>query len=290
MSETAAPIPAAPIADATPAAPPPTVPVTLASGSVPAIGATAPEPEGTSTAGAEPAPASSSSETPGDTSILSGATGGAPAAEPAVEPTAKEPTETAASDAPAEPAPPPTYEAFKLPDGVQVDDTKLPVFTGLLGEYEARAAADPTKIHAVFQELGQKLVDMHISQAQEMGSRLTQSQVEAWNQRREDWKSEFRADRELGGNRQETTLRRLGDLMNAYGNAAGEENLVALREAFNETGAGDRLAVLRFANWAARRLTETSRPVMPMIQRSPNPGAGKADRLYRNSIGNNGAS
>jgi hypothetical protein len=276
MSETTTPV--ATSAEATVTSGPPIVPVTLASGSGPAIGATPPE------AGADgtTSPAASSESEP---SILSTATGEQPVdPEAPAEPEAK--PEVAAEAAPAEPAPPPTYETFKLPDGVEVDATKLGDFTGMLGEFEAKIAADPTQAHAAFQELGQRLVDLHSAQISAQTTAQTQRQIEAWNERKESWKAEFRADPEIGKNRQQTTLTRMGGLMDMYGRTAGDQRLAELKQVMTDTGAGDHPAVLRFVNWAANRLTETSRPVIPMVPRSPNPGVGKANRLYRNSIGN----
>jgi hypothetical protein len=44
---------------------------------------------------------------------------------------------------PVEPAVAPTYEPFKLPEGVKLDEKPLNEFTGLLGDIESKIAADP---------------------------------------------------------------------------------------------------------------------------------------------------
>ena len=254
----------------------------------PAIGATPPE------AVSESAAPAASSESDAS-SILSTATEAVEAApaNDAVETSAEAVTEAPKPEEAivlesAEPPPAPVYEAFKLPEGLEANPEKIGAFTGLLSETEARIAADPAQLHAALQEFGQKLVDFHAAEASGAAERLQasyqQAQLENWKQTREGWRSEFENDPVLGKNRKDTTLNRLGGLMTMYGQTEGADRLAALRDTLTLTGVGDHIEMLRFANWAASRLTETSRVVRPMIPRMPQP-ANKADRLYRNSIG-----
>ena len=202
------------------------------------------------------------------------------------------PTETKADDAAvapidpvaAEPAAAPTYEPFKLPEAVQIDDAVLGTFSGMLGEFESRVAADPAQAHAIAQEFGQQMLDLYATQAVEAGQKMQQMQVENWNRTQEQWQGDFRNDPEIGGNRQQTTLRRMGAMMDLYGQSAGPERLKAVQDIFTMTGAGNHTEVLRFVNWAATRLTETSRAVIPVAARAP-VLTSKAQRLYRNSTG-----
>ena len=283
----------APAVAAAPAAAPAAPSPSVAPPSGPAPGATLP-------VAAEAVPAASSEpsvESPvANDSILSAAkpeeapvpAAEAPAAEAPAETADAKPAEAAEAEKAAEPPKPHVYE-IKLPDGVKLDDSKLGAFTGILGETEAKIAADPAKAHEAMQEFGQKAMDLYVSEMQAANERSARLQKEMWERTQEDWQSAFRNDPQLGKNRQETTLARMGGLMDLYGSSAGPERLAALRDIFTMTGAGNHIEVLRFVNWAAGRLTETARVVTPMMPRTPVQAGSRATRMYRNSIPNQGA-
>ena len=86
------------------------------------------------------------------------------------------------------------YEAFKIPDGVKLDDKKLTEFSELVG-----AAQLP-------QEKAQALVDMYVNEMPRLVSELRAEQRKAWDTLNDTWKTELRNDPELGGNRLETSL------------------------------------------------------------------------------------
>lgn len=297
MSETVTP--AAPVtpAAAVPAAAPIASPVApepgpaTAPAPVAAVEPVAPAPSSSEPAAApeaaptEQAPAAEPVETK-PTSLLSEATEAKPPAEevkPAEVEAAAEPPK------PTEPAPPPTYEPFKLPEGVKFEDEKLGAFTGVLGEFEQKIAADPTQAHAAAQEMGQKLIDLYIAESQAQAAALAKANADAYQRMREDWLQKFREDPQIGGNRQNTSVARMGALMDRYQSEAGPEARQALGDALALTGAGDHHEVLRFVHWAAQRLTETARIVTPMMPRQPVRSGSRADRLYRNSAPQNGA-
>lgn len=194
----------------------------------------------------------------------------------------------AAPEQPAEPEKPverpiPTYDAFATPEGVKLGDEQVGKFSGLLGEYENKLAADPTAAHAMMQELGQKLVDFYLAESQEANQRYAKFQNDTWTQTRQGWVKQFREDPDIGGSRQDTTLRRCGDMLALYGREAGAEKEAALRDVFTLTGAGDHPELLRFINWAANRAVEDSR-IVAAPPRPLSAGATRANRLYRNSI------
>ena len=231
--------------------------------------------------------APAASETPAATpdgapakSVLSSLGDTSPGDKPA-EPAA--PVEAAA---PAEPVAPPTYEAFKVPEGVQLDETKVGAFTGILGDLEARLTADPTQAHAVVQEVGQKMIDLYMNEAQAAKDHWVQAQTKAWDDLKAKWFKEYEADPVIGGNQRETSLQRMGKLLDMYA-APGTETRNKLGEAFDTTGAGFHPEVLRFVHWASKRLTETARIVPAQVPRAApvrkGPGA-----LYKNM--GNGAS
>jgi hypothetical protein len=213
------------------------------------------------------------------TSILSEAVGEKPTE---AAPEAKPETEAKPADPVVAVAP--VYEQFKLPENVTLDETKLGGFTGLLGEFEQKVSADPAQAHAAAQEFGQKLLDLYVTETQQAAERQSQAQVANWEKLQETWATDFRNDAEIGKNRAETSLTRMGGLMDMYGQSAGPDRLQSLRGVLALTGAGNNLEVLRFVNWAASRLVETSRPIAAPVARAPQPGS-RATRLYKNSAG-----
>ena len=228
----------------TTSAPTPT-PDALATESGPASGTT-PEVAAVDAA----APADSPAAEPAPTSILSDAVASPEAPAPEVEapvPEAKPEikTEIKAEDAKPAEVVPPSYEPFTFPEGVTIETEKLAPFTGLLGEFESRVAADPTQAHAAAQEFGQKVLNMYVAQAQADAARFSKANAEAFETLREKWKADFKNDPEIGKNREQTSLTRMGGLMDAYGRTAGAERLGKLREVMSLTGAGDNPEVLQ---------------------------------------------
>lgn len=198
----------------------------------------------------------------------------------AEEAKAEEPAEVK----PPEPLPPPVYEKFAVPDGVKFDGEKLEAFTGILGEYENRIVTDPVQAHAAMQEMGQKMVDLYAAEVKDQVERSARLQRDVWDRTIESWRGEFREDPELGGNRAETSLSRMAGLLEMYGQSGGPDRLGKLRDVLTFTGAGDHPEVLRFVNWAASKLVETSKPVAAVGSRAP-VQLTRSQRLYRNSAG-----
>jgi hypothetical protein len=270
----AAPVAAAPAA-AAPAAPAATAPVAAVADAAPAAPAVAPVETAKPVESAAPAAdakaldATKPPETPA--SLLSDAGKPAP-----VDPAAQADGEPApAATEPAQ-APAPTYETFKLPDGVSLGEKELVNFTGLLGEFETGAKAD----HAQVQEFGQKLVDLYVAEVQTLGQRLQQRQVEVWNDQNAQWVDQVRSDPEIGGNRIKTTLNIAGSVIEQYGGNA--QQIAELRQAFNTTGAGNHPSIVRLLHNIGKALGE-GRPV-PAQKPAPAP-AGKAQRRYAGNTG-----
>jgi hypothetical protein len=181
------------------------------------------------------------------------------AEEPKEEPKAEEKPE----EKKPEPRPAPVFEKYKFPDGVTVDEARVTAFNGLLGDAETRIATDPEQAHAVMQELGQKLADFHIQEIANASQAAARLNREHWDRTRENWVKEFRDDPVLGKNRADTTLSQIGALIDMYGSHAGGDEVTRLRDDFTMTGMGDTPRMIRFMNWAASRLVETRRIVMP---------------------------
>jgi len=230
----------------------------------------APAPEAapvTETAAAEPAPESPKAE---DSSILGDVLKEEAQAEP------EKPAEETAPDAEAvEELPLPTYEKFTLPEGVTLEDAKLGDFTKILGEFENGTKTD----HTEMQVLGQKLVDMYTAEAKQMVDRVTQNQVDTYNRTREGWKEDFRKDPEIGGNRQQTTIKQCKAVLERYKASAGDSRFDALTKTLSLTGAGDNPALIHFVNWASQFATERARPVPATVPKAPN-ATSRSKRRY----------
>lgn len=261
----------------------PTIPSEAAPG--PVVGTTPPGP----TAEAAPVPAADSStpeattEAPAEkpfSSLLSDAS--SETKPPEETKPAEEPKAEAEALPPAE-VPLPKYEDFKIPDGITVNDEQLGAFTGILGEIENKIAADPAAAHAAVQEMGQRMLDLYAQQTAEASQRMARLQHDTWVRTREGWVSNFRADPEIGGNQQNTTIQRCGALLEQYGRNNGADREGALRDVFSMTGAGDHPEVLRFLNWLADYAVEKPRVVAAITPRAPQAGT-RAERLYRNSL------
>ena len=191
-----------PVATATPS-----TPVQAASPAAPAV-VSAPQtpttPVGETTVAPSPAPESVVAETPAPTTAI-----GAELAKLASEPAVKEIVQAAEGAEPAkveepqsvEPAPVPTYEAFKLPEGITLPQEGLGAFSSLLSEAES-AKGD----HAKMQEFGQKLLDQHIAALQETIKNVTDANTKVKETERSGWKTAFENDPEIGGKKKETTL------------------------------------------------------------------------------------
>lgn len=278
----AAPVAAAPLAPspAAPAAPesPAVMPVTAeppqassaapAASSPPAAEVSPPAPA----AGEAPPKVPSGTAAPQPTpSLLGDAKSAAEPAKPAEAKPAEGDAKPAAAPGTAPPEPL-KYEAFTLPEGVQLDTERVAKFTDIMGR------------HQVPQEAVQQLVDMVVQNRQADA----QAQAQRWSELNDGWKQAAKADPELGGNRWNTTISKCGAVLEQYGHVFGRDKETTLRDMLGVTGMGNHPEMVRFINWAAGHLTERSRPVPAVTPKAPQP-MGRAQTRYRNSTLMNGA-
>lgn len=183
------------------------------SGDAPAGGASSAAPAPTPAPAATPSPAADPGLTP-PASLL-----GDPAAEPPKEaPAAEKPPETP-EDKPIE------YEAFKLPDGMTVDEAKLGDFTKLAAE--AR----------IPQDVAQKLVDLYSSELKA----VSEAPMRAWTELQNTWRDAVKSDPEFGGKNLDKNLAATkAGLNNLLGDQAAK-----FFEALNVTGAGNNPDIVR---------------------------------------------
>jgi hypothetical protein len=193
----------------------------------------------------------------------------AEAAKEPAKPEGEKPAEAAKpEDAPAAPA----FEAFTVPEGIKLGEKEVGQFTSMLGELEVATKGD----HRLFQETGQKLLDMYIAER----TRDATLQMENWIKTRQDWVKEIKDDPVLGRNRHETVLR----------DAARVRDMFAtdrFKDMIEYTGAGDHPGMMDFVYNVARFLDKhgllgEGRPVPAPPSRQPSGKAGPRSR-YRAS-------
>lgn len=225
----------------------------------PAAEAPAPAPEPVAVATETPAvetpptaeaPAAPAIETP--PSILEEAK----ATDPVVEPPKAE--ETPPAEAPA-----PTYETLKLPEGIEMLTEELGRFTAILGD------------NKIAPEVGQKLLEAYTAEIQRLQTDTVKNQYDVFNTTRQQWREEFAADPEIGGNRRDTTIRNCGAVLEQYGSPE-------LRAMLTFTGAGDHPAMIKFINNIGKVLGEP-RPVA--AAKPPAVPVTKAQRRYAGNAG-----
>lgn len=159
-----------------------------------------------------------------------------------------------------EKAPPPTYEPWKLPDDVKLDDARVGEFTNLLSELELTGKAD----HATVQEFGQKAVDFHISEVKRVVEDYSKAIHTAWDKQKTDWKESFLKDPDIGGNRSQTTVDAARNFIRSHGGS--QEQQTEFRTLMETSGLGNHPAMIRILASAYRDLAEggslaASRPV-----------------------------
>lgn len=174
------------------------------------------------------------------------------------------------------PAPLPTYEAFKAPEGVELDAGQVGKFSEVLGKFEQTSKAD----HAAMQQFGQQIIDMYVAEQQ----RVAKAQFDSWVQTRDGWKSQFMNDPDIGGNNQKATLQACGAMIEQFGGTA--EQIAELRTAFRMTGMGDHPALIRLLSNIGKMMGE-GRPVPATVPKTPT-AIPKSQRRYANSL-NGGA-
>jgi hypothetical protein len=133
----------------------------------------------------------------------------------------------------------PSYDAFKLPEGMTYDQEKLSDFTNILGEFQSLTKAD----QAATQAFGQKLIDRHVAELQkavQSVSELTKTQKET---QVDEWDKAFRSDPEIGGKKQDTTLNAAKAAIATLGGNAAQQ--AEFRTLLKETGAYAHPAMIR---------------------------------------------
>lgn len=140
-----------------------------------------------------------------------------------------------ANDAPAEVPQARQYEAFKVPEGMRLADKETKEFTDVL---------DDGKLS--HQERAQKLVDLYAREAQRFASEMQTQQKKAWNDFTDGLKADFKADPDLGGNRQDTTLGVAKAVIERFGGTPEQKS--DLYAMLDHTGMGNHKGLVRVLN------------------------------------------
>lgn len=148
----------------------------------------------------------------------------------------------AKKDATAEAQPPAPihYEAFKLPDGIKLDDKEMAKFTEVAGKAQ------------IPQDVAQSLVDLYVEERKSDLARAEQYQRDTWNKLNDSWKGDARKDPQIGGNRLETALARGKAVLEEYGGSP--EQVKELLAHTSNNGMGNFPGFLRFLDNVAEAL------------------------------------
>lgn len=193
-----------------------------------------------------------------------------------VEPAKEEPkVDAPKEEAVAEPVLP-TFEAFKIPDGIQFDDAKLGDFSKTLSEFELTSKAS----HEEVQKLGQGLIDRHIAEVNETLERYTKSLTESWEKQKTDWKDAFLKDPDFT-NRTDTVVNAAIDAISIYGGNDTQQK--EFRDLMESSGLGNHPAVIRLLSNIMLAKTEPRPLAAPQIATSAK--SSKIEKMYGKKTG-----
>jgi len=183
---------------------------------------------------------------------------------------AKEGDEAAkAAEAEAAKPEPITFEAFNVPEGLELKDDAVKQFTEILGDPNLSA-----------QERGQKLVDMYAAEVKGVHEAYAQQQVDTWRQLNDSWKEELRSDPEIGGNRVGTTLSIAKAVIEEFGGS--KEQQAALLAHVDNNGMGNYAGFVRLLHNIGAAMNVLEDRIVSSPSSSPSAPKSKAERWYGN--------
>lgn len=150
----------------------------------------------------------------------------------------------------ADPAPPPVYDAFTVPEGVTLDTARVSEFTKSLAELEQSGKVP----HELLQKFGQTAVDMYVTEVKKATDALTQTYVKAWEDQKIAWKDSFLKDPEIGGNRWQTTIDSAQGFIRTHGGTT--EQQTEFRSLMESSGLGNHPVMIRLLANANRTMAE----------------------------------
>lgn len=228
-------------------------------------------PEGDKPAADAPAPADAAKPDAAKPADAKDDKSAAPAAEKPKDDAAKP---DPAKDATAEPQPPAPvkYEAFKVPDGIKLDEKKLGQFTEIIGGAQVK------------QEVAQSLMDLYVAERQADATSMAAEQRRVWNALNDGWKSELRKDSVLGGNRLETSLSMAKAVIEEYGGSP--EQVKDLLAHTSNNGMGNYPGFVRLLHNIGVAMNVFEDSIVPANPTAPKTEKGPGKRGWYPSMGN----
>lgn len=137
----------------------------------------------------------------------------------------------------------PTYDDFTFPDGTSISKENIEGFTKLLGEFETTSKANHTEV----QKLGQALLERHVTElnkaTEQLTAKLKEDSEAAHKIQIQEWEKAFKADPDIGGNRQDTTISAANEFIATHaGNAEQQKEFRAILE---KSGLGSHPVMIR---------------------------------------------
>lgn len=188
----------------------------------------------------------------------------AAATEPAADEPTPKPTEAPKPAEEAKPAEPavaePVVYDLKMPEGIVADAAQLTAATDLFRE------------HNVAPETAQKFVDLHTAALTSYANSTLEAQHRTFADTRAGWRTQMKADEQLGGAGYETTLKAGARVRDMF---VAAKDMAAFNDMLRVTGVGDHPEFWRFASNIARFVDEPAGPALP---NNPAPNAGQGGR------------
>lgn len=150
-----------------------------------------------------------------------------------------------------EPAPPPVYDTFTVPEGITLDGDRVSKFTEILGDLEKNAKGID---HALVQQFGQKAVDFHVAELQKQSEEFNKYITTSWERTKQEWKDSFLKDPEIGGNRFQTTVDNALNFIRTHGGTP--EQQTEFRNLMETSGLGNHPTMIRLLANAGLRMSE----------------------------------
>lgn len=157
---------------------------------------------------------------------------------------------------------PETYEAFTLPEGVQLDEAAV------------------AKVTPIFKDLGltQEQAQKLVSQYADLQAEAAKQQLAGFNQTKKDWAAAIKADPEYGGDKLTQTLGAAKAVLNKFGDAT-------LRSDLKEWGWANHPGLIRLLASVNAHLSEDT--LVNGDAAAQSPPTSEARRLYPNMPGDN---
>lgn len=168
---------------------------------------------------------------------------------------------------------PPKFEAFKLPDGVKLEDKQVGEIHSMLGSFEIASKAS----HEEVQKFGQAIVEYGLGVVKEEVQKIQKSADEYWSKKTKEFREAFEKDPDIGGNRKETTTQAAREFISQH--AGSPEKAAEIRKILYDHKLADHPAIIRLlANANLARAEGTPLPA----QKATPQKASRYDRWYGN--------